>query len=217
MKPCITSRKIWPWTRRQFFYGQKRSQRIRTQSSFQMKRLARLEKRKDGVLGGGRSGGKGDYDVGGMAIGDLMEADHSLTKVRRAKKSLSANAPMPASEALAEESFADSKEGFSKRENEAQKQAPGQEDQAVQVRSDFRSTILWNPSIKTGRDGKATVKIKFSDSLTQWRATARAVSKTNQFGIDTTKVRTQNPLIVRLQSATLFRGRGPTHSIRHHQ
>ena len=46
---------------RQFFYGQKRPQRIRTQSSFQMKRLAKLEKRKDGILGGGRSGGKGDY------------------------------------------------------------------------------------------------------------------------------------------------------------
>ena len=40
--------------------------------------------------------------------------------------------------------------------------------------------------------------------MTQWRATARAVSRTNQFGIDTTKVRTQNPLTVRLQAPRFF-------------
>ena len=111
---------------------------------------------------------------------------------------------MASSEILAERSFADDKDGFAKRENEAQSRGPGQEEPAVQVRSDFRSTILWKPSIKTGRDGKATVKIQFADSLTQWRATARAVSRTNQFGIDTARVRTQNPLIVRLQAPRFF-------------
>ena len=69
---------------------------------------------------------------------------------------------MVLSEIVAEESFADSKEGFSKRELKAQSPAPDQEEPAVQVRSDFRSTILWKPSVKTGRDGKATVKIKFA-------------------------------------------------------
>ncbi len=183
---------------RQFFYGQKRSLRIRTQSSFHMKRLARLEKRKDALLGGGRSGGKGDYDA--FALGSGGYAGSPVAK------SVSRNAAMPASEVLAEESFAfaDDKEGLSKREFKAQKKAPDQEEPAVQVRSDFRSTILWKPSVKTGRNGKATVKIKFADSLTQWRATARAVSKTNQFGIDTAKVRTQNPLIVRLQAPRFF-------------
>jgi uncharacterized protein YfaS (alpha-2-macroglobulin family) len=187
---------------RQFFYGQKRALRIQTQSSFQMKRLARLEKRKDGTQGGGRSGGKGEYDA--MAL----EAGGYYQYKARAKKSLSANAPMPASEMLAEESFADDKEGYSKREERVQGQVsgqmPGQEEPAVQVRSDFRSTILWQPNVKTGRDGKATVKVQFADSLTQWRATARAVSRANHFGIDTTNVRTQNPLIVRLQAPRFF-------------
>ena len=183
---------------RQFFYGQKRPQRIHTKSSFHMKRLAKLKKRKDGILGGGRSGGKGDY--GAM---DLLEGDASLSSVR-AKKSMSANAPAVQSEMVAEESFADDKDGYSKRERKGQSPAPGQEEPAVQVRSDFRSTILWKPNIKTGRNGKATVKIKFADSLTQWRATARAVTRTNQFGIDTAKVRTQNPLIVRLQAPRFF-------------
>jgi len=40
---------------------------------------------------------------------------------------------------------------------------PGQEP-AVQVRSDFRSTILWQPDVATGRDGTATVKVKYPDS-----------------------------------------------------
>ena len=37
---------------------------------------------------------------------------------------------------------------------------------AVQVRSDFRSTIFWQPDVVTDKDGKATVKVKFPDSLT---------------------------------------------------
>ncbi len=182
---------------RQFFYGQKRAQRIRTLSSFQMKRLAKLKKRKDGSLGRGVSGGKGDY-------GALDSLEGDVQYKARAAKSLSANAPMAQSEMVAEEAFADDKAGLLKREMKEQRPAPGQEEPAVQVRSDFRSTILWKPNIKTGKDGKATVKVKFADSLTQWRATARAVSRTNQFGIATTKVRTQNPLIVRLQAPRFF-------------
>ena len=187
---------------RQFFYGQKRAQRIRTQSSFQMKRLVRLEKRKDASLGRGISGGD---SLGGKSASGAMDSLEGKAQMRLSPaKSLSANAPMPVAEALADEGMASGKEAFSKRESRAQGQVPDQEEPAVQVRSDFRSTILWQPDIKTGKDGKATVKIKFADSLTQWRATARAVSRTNQFGIDTTQVRTQNPLIVRLQAPRFF-------------
>src|SRR6185295_7091525 len=34
-----------------------------------------------------------------------------------------------------------------------------QQEPAVQVRSDFRSTILWLPDVKTDADGTATVKV----------------------------------------------------------
>src|SRR5204862_7636480 len=37
---------------------------------------------------------------------------------------------------------------------------PGQEP-AVQVRNDFRSTILWQPDLKTDNNGAATVKVKY--------------------------------------------------------
>jgi len=74
------------------------------------------------------------------------------------------------------------------------------EESAVQVRSDFRSTVFWQPDVKTDKDGKATLKVTYPDSLTSWKATARAVTTANQFGIASTGTRTKEPLIVRLES-----------------
>ncbi len=75
---------------------------------------------------------------------------------------------------------------------------------AVQVRSDFRSTILWLPDVKTDADGTATVKVKYPDSLTTWSATARVATTGNQFGIGNSSTRTKQPLIVRLQAPRFF-------------
>ena len=75
---------------------------------------------------------------------------------------------------------------------------PGQEP-AVQVRTDFRSTVFWQPDVITDKDGQATVKVKYPDSLTGWKATARAVTTGNQFGIADATTRTKQPLIVRLR------------------
>ena len=72
--------------------------------------------------------------------------------------------------------------------------APGGagEGPAVQVRTDFRATALWQPNLVTGTDGKASVKVKFPDSLTQWRMTDRVVSRNNQFGIASANMRTRS-------------------------
>src|SRR6185295_9252315 len=80
---------------------------------------------------------------------------------------------------------------------------PGQEP-AVQVRSDFRSTALWQPDLVTDNQGKATVKVTFPDSLTGWTATARVATQGNQFGIANATARTKQPLIVRLQAPRFF-------------
>ena len=80
----------------------------------------------------------------------------------------------------------------------------GASEPAVQVRSDFRSTILWQPEVMTGKDGKATVKVTYPDSLTSWKATARAATTVNQFGITTTNTHTKQPLIVRLEAPRFF-------------
>ena len=69
------------------------------------------------------------------------------------------------------------------RRGHADSSEPPSQEPAVQVRTDFRSTILWQPDVITDKNGKATVKVKYPDSLTGWKATARAVTKANQFGI----------------------------------
>lgn len=81
--------------------------------------------------------------------------------------------------------------------------SPG-EQPAVVVRSDFRSTVFWQPDVMTDKNGEATVKVTYPDSLTSWRATARAVTTANQFGTADTTTRTRQPLIVRLEGPRFF-------------
>ncbi|MBN2446110.1 MAG: alpha-2-macroglobulin, partial [Phycisphaerae bacterium] len=76
--------------------------------------------------------------------------------------------------------------------------------ETVQVRSDFRATALWEPLIVTDADGYATLPVTFPDSLTSWRAVARAATTETQIGIGNATVRTRKPLIVRLQAPRFF-------------
>ncbi len=76
---------------------------------------------------------------------------------------------------------------------------------AVQViRSDFRSTAFWQPDIHTDANGKATVAVTFPDSVTSWKATARAVTADNLFGQTSHAARTTQPLIVSIQAPRFF-------------
>jgi hypothetical protein len=43
-------------------------------------------------------------------------------------------------------------------------------------RTDFRETIFWSPSVKTGADGTAKVQFYLSDAVTSFRATAEGIS-----------------------------------------
>lgn len=78
--------------------------------------------------------------------------------------------------------------------------AAGVPEPAVVVRSDFRATAFWKPDVVTGADGTARVRLTYPDTLTRWRATARAVSRETQVGWASTHARTRLPLRVRLQS-----------------
>ena len=51
--------------------------------------------------------------------------------------------------------------------------------------------------VVTDSTGKATVKLKYADSLTGWKTTARAVTRNDLVGIANTTTRTQKPLMVR--------------------
>ncbi len=206
---------------RQFYYGAKRQLFVRTQSTFHQKRYAKLVEGVDKQLieererismmqdknefrqqqagqqsqaesrdeyqsigGMGRraritlSGGVNQITADGIYLANLPLNGRSFDELARLDSEAGANKPAPSS-------------------------APGQEP-AVQVRSDFRSTVFWQPDVITDKDGKAIVKVKFPDSLTRWKATARAASEGNQFGIASAHMRTKQPLIVRLQAPRFF-------------
>ncbi|HZH31754.1 MAG TPA: MG2 domain-containing protein [Pyrinomonadaceae bacterium] len=66
------------------------------------------------------------------------------------------------------------------------------------IRKIFKDTAYWQPSIVTGADGKANVKVELPDNLTTWRATARAVTADTRVGSATTKIVERKDVIVRL-------------------
>lgn len=65
-------------------------------------------------------------------------------------------------------------------------------------RKDFPDTAAWYPSVVTDANGHAVIEIKLPDSLTTWRATVRAHSRTTMVGQATAKVKVSLPLSVRL-------------------
>jgi uncharacterized protein YfaS (alpha-2-macroglobulin family) len=76
--------------------------------------------------------------------------------------------------------------------------AGGAAEPAVRVRADFRETALWTPFVETDAAGKASVPLKFPDSTTRWRATARALDTGTRVGMGSATARTRLPLTARL-------------------
>jgi hypothetical protein len=76
---------------------------------------------------------------------------------------------------------------------------PGQMVQPT-VRKYFPDTMAWLPTVVTDAGGKAQATFSFPDSLTTWRATARAVTRDTLVGQITSKVITRKNLILRLET-----------------
>ena len=191
---------------RQFYYGHKRAQLVLTQSTLNQKSYVRYEEvdgqlrdRKDkdqakdeernylnfaltrnGVSDGSVNAARTTVSVGGVSEVTAYKQVAELPLMGRAADSVTV---LPAA---------------------TPKAAVAGQEPAVQVRSDFRSTILWLPDVKTDVDGTATIKVTYPDSLTTWSATARAATAGNQFGIGSSTTRTKQPLIVRLQAPRFF-------------
>jgi uncharacterized protein YfaS (alpha-2-macroglobulin family) len=66
------------------------------------------------------------------------------------------------------------------------------------VRKAFPDTAYWSPSLVTGANGRAEVVMQFPDSITAWRATARAVTPDTRVGAAVNRVITRKDLILRL-------------------
>jgi uncharacterized protein YfaS (alpha-2-macroglobulin family) len=212
---------------RQFFYGTKRNQVVQTQSTMNQKQYAKLvpgendqlidERDKQRQANRAREELDGadrrDYyasvvnglddlsavaeSSGGGGGGGAGGPRFLMSRLAGRAQNVPASAAMPMQAGEFKSKLADSSV-------EMLGLPPGDEASAVQVRTDFRSTILWQPDVKTDANGQATVKVKYPDSLTGWKATARAASAGNQFGIANATTRTKQPLIVRLQAPRFF-------------
>jgi len=191
---------------RQFYYGQKREHQVQTQSTLDQKGYARFVADENGVLRDAKE-----------------EAENEADDVIKSKSALDVLAMKPG---VAPAAAAEAVYGFSGKNisnlpiagrrgrgdsswlggvaSPVVKEVPAGQEPVVQVRSDFRSTVLWLPDVKTDADGTATLKVKYPDSLTTWSATARVATTGNQFGIGNSTTRTKQPLIVRLQAPRFF-------------
>jgi len=81
----------------------------------------------------------------------------------------------------------------------------GLPDVPVRIRRDFRDLVGWFDAVRTGADGEVTVKAPFSDSLTRWRATARAFSTGGGTGEGRGQARTHLPVTLRLDVPRVVR------------
>ncbi|GEM_PF-4688588 len=72
------------------------------------------------------------------------------------------------------------------------------------VRKEFHDLAGWFPSLRTGPGGEVTVRVRFSDSLTPWRATARAFAANGATGEARGAARTLLPVTLRLDAPSLL-------------
>jgi uncharacterized protein YfaS (alpha-2-macroglobulin family) len=208
---------------RPFFFGEKRGQQIRTDSSFSQRQFIRLVKSRLGDLRDDRQPQPEEEDevkedgevfkkpksITALPMLSLADAGENAVYARRYDMSLpkrraAASGPrgeidkMAAGSALAlgvPVQFAGRKLAAGIPASDVAEGEP-----AVVVRSDFRATAFWQPDVKTGADGTARVAVKYPESLTRWQATARAVTTGSQVGWAKASARTRQPLILRLQT-----------------
>ena len=85
-----------------------------------------------------------------------------------------------------------------------EKSSPSIQDKAgfadARIRSDFRDTAFWSPSVVTNAAGNASVDVVWPDNLTQWKARALGSTMQAQVGVGETRVTTKKDLLVQLET-----------------
>jgi len=188
---------------RKFFYGRKRGLQVNTQSSFSWLRHLTPEAQRELEAGEQQAGQfaqarkKQSLRRGwGEAEGGAMDGAPMLARSRRALAAAPPGAAMEKAKGMAN--------AMADRADKAGGGAGESPLAEAQLREDFRATAFWQPAITTGADGKATVSVKFPDTLTDWTATARAVTPDTAVGTVTLNTQTKKNIIVRLQAPRFF-------------
>jgi len=74
-------------------------------------------------------------------------------------------------------------------------------DVSARIRTHFASTATWQPTLRTGNDGKVTTEITWPDNLTAWHLTAYAAHADGKsFATQNATVRSSLPFQTRLQT-----------------
>ncbi|MDQ7826047.1 MAG: alpha-2-macroglobulin family protein [Candidatus Eremiobacteraeota bacterium] len=68
---------------------------------------------------------------------------------------------------------------------------------SLAMRSNFKATAYWNPTIVTNRQGEATVRFKLPDNLTTFRLMAVAETKDSMFGSGEQEFTVTKPLLLK--------------------
>ncbi len=68
------------------------------------------------------------------------------------------------------------------------------------IRRTFKDMMYWNPSVRTGSDGVARLKVSYPDNLTTWRITARAVNAETAVGQAVARVVARKNLMLRVET-----------------
>jgi uncharacterized protein YfaS (alpha-2-macroglobulin family) len=189
---------------RQFFFGERRGVWVRTQSTFDRYRFGKLVVGEDGQLRDERQAKLEERLKDGFGEDELSSSSAMGVgaggRLRKAAAYDGPRASAPA--AAAEASLGFESDRADKKEN--RQEAGDVEAGPVQVRTDFRETALWKPDLVTDASGRASIAVKYPESLTRWKATARVATADARFGIGAATTRTQKPLIARLQAPRFF-------------
>ncbi len=144
---------------RKFFYGDKRYNRVITNSSFEFRYWSAVE-----------GEAKEEANELGFAMLEEEIAPMAAAPMERGVKAKEG-----------EEAFA-----------------------VARIRAYFPDTAFWRAYIKTDESGRAEVEVRFPDTLTTWRATARAITLDTKVGWVTSEVITRKNVIIRLEAPRFF-------------
>lgn len=219
---------------RKFFYGDKRQQSVQTQASFYQRPYINLvrgdndqlisdeermrQKRNNGPVDAFSDRDSSSIvqlraEIGGRVAGRFVGAKDDLGKTKGVYSQSEVTSAAVGIGAQKEEDGADErkppKQAYKQLaaldEREQNKNGSGlSQEEPEQVRNDFRSTVIWQPAVVTDANGKTTIKVKFPDSLTTWRLTARANTPGTAVGTMTHEVKSNKELMVRLQAPRFF-------------
>lgn len=192
---------------RTFFYGERRQVQVQETSSFALHQTGAVWRQAKDVA----------YDRHGMPpgwwgdlrrqradwSGDELELDAPETRgvAGGIVGGLAAPAPAAQSAFMADRMLLKEEVG-----NKAKVAGLDREEPAVpaQTRSVFADTAYWNAAVTTDASGKASVTVRYPDSLTDWKVVARGGDGQARVGEAVASVVARKDLTVRLQSPRFF-------------